>query len=474
MTMKYRKLVYLSLLSVALLLVLSFSTLGLTSTTTPVRHAAAQAPTPTPNDPAWLGFVAARAALEEKLQQEIAFVKQYLWVEGAFPNGQNITDCATLPPDAPRGLAYFGYRYGITLLNGKTYEVRTSYDYTIVVVCDGLVDLEAAQRQIQGGGNNANLPAPVAGSVGPGGLEVGGQVTGLFDRAKNALNQAGMKWVKIQINNSVGYDTAVARINEAHGAGYKILLSVVGDIPSIMDPNRQNDFANYVGSLAKAGADAIEVWNEPNIDREWPAGQISGVNYTQLLAKAYNAIKQNNPNTIVISAAPAPTGFFGAAGCTANGCNDDVFYQQMAQAGAGNYMDCVGVHYNEGIVSPTQSTGDPRDNYPTRYYQSNLGRALGPFPGKQACFTEIGYLSGEDYGSIPAAFNWAAGTSIAEHAQWLGEAVRIAKSSGNVRLMIVFNVDFTTYTDDPQAGYAIIRKDGSCPACSTIKSALSG
>jgi hypothetical protein len=70
----------------------------------------------------------------------------------------------------------------------------------------------------------------------------------------------------------------------------------------------------------------------------------------------------------VITGALAPTGYFGAAGCTDQGCNDDTYTQQMAAAGAGNYADCIGVHYNEGIVSPKQSSGDPRDNYPTRYF----------------------------------------------------------------------------------------------------------
>ncbi len=43
-----------------------------------------------------------------------------------------------------------------------------------------------------------------------------------------------------------------------------------------------------------------------------------------------------------------------------------------------------------------------------------------------------------------------------------------AANSGRVRLMIVFNVDFTHYGADPQAGFAIIRADGSCPACSAL------
>ena len=32
----------------------------------------------------------------------------------------------------------------------------------------------------------------------------------------------------------------------------------------------------------------------------------------------------------------------------------------------------------------------------------------------------------------------------------------------------IWNIDFDSYDNDPQAGYAIIRADGSCPACETI------
>jgi hypothetical protein len=35
-------------------------------------------------------------------------------------------------------------------------------------------------------------------------------------------------------------------------------------------------------------------------------------------------------------------------------------------------------------------------------------------------------------------------------------------------MMIVFNVGFTTWDTDPQAGYSIVRPDGSCPACGPL------
>ena len=46
-----------------------------------------------------------------------------------------------------------------------------------------------------------------------------------------------------------------------------------------------------------------------------------------------------------------------------------------------------------------------------------------------------------------------------------------SKASGRVSMMIVFNVDFTFFdpAGDPQAGYAMIRPDGSCPACQAFK-----
>ena len=44
--------------------------------------------------------------------------------------------------------------------------------------------------------------------------------------------------------------------------------------------------------------------------------------------------------------------------------------------------------------------------------------------------------------------------------------------SRRIRLLIVWNVDSTTYGADPQAGYAIIRPDNTCTACITMGAAM--
>ncbi len=303
---------------------------------------------------------------------------------------------------------------------------------------------------------------------------LGGQAIHGGIPSADQMKQAGMTWVKLQAQDlTVDFGPA---IDNAHRLGLRILISVVDKTDEkykIATPEFQQKLADYLVTLARQGVDAIEVWNEANIDREWPTGQIGGENYTALLKFVYPQIKAANPDTMVISGAMAPTGYFGG-GCTPQGCDDKPFLEQMASAGAFNYADCIGIHYNEGILPPTQTTGDPRGNseHYTRYYQSMVDTYVAATGNvKPLCFTELGYLTGEGYPSLAATapnFAWANDTTIAQQAEWLAEAARLSRDQGKVRLLIVFNVDFTTYDADPQAGYALIRADGTCPACDTL------
>jgi hypothetical protein len=272
-----------------------------------------------------------------------------------------------------------------------------------------------------------------------------------------------MSWVKFQATGD-----AAGFISAGHAAGFKVLLSAVGDRSRAADPGYWPEYASWVAGMAAAGADAIEIWNEANIDREWPKGQISGATYAGLLQQAYNAIKSANGGTMVISGAPAPTGAEGAF--PGSVVNDDNFLRQMANAGAANYMDCVGIHFNTGTTSPNDTTGSALSGYHYSYYfWPMIDTYYAAFGGtRPLCFTELGYLTPEGYGGLPGAFGWAANTSLSEQAQWLAESASLAGNSGKVRLMIVFNVDFTLYGDDPQGGYALLRPDGSCPACSAL------
>lgn len=373
----------------------------------------------------------------------------------------------------------FGWTFTLTDVSRNSYQVRVSFDLEDAVLCDEVAPAPQAPAATTDGGGSTevDLPDAVAGTANVEGFQLGGHVDGLTPQAVDLMRSAGMTWVKKQLPIDAGVGKGVEFINSAHDNGFKILLGVVANKDALAADfdGHLGAFTNFVAELAAAGADAIEVHNEPNIDREWPVGTISGASYVSMLAPAYNAIKAANPNTIVISGAPAPTGFAGAAGCIPELCNDDVFMQQMADAGAANYMDCVGLHYNEGIVSPGTFSGDPRGEYPTYYFQSMLNRGYSPFGGKKVCFTELGYLSGEGMGApIPASFAWAGNTTLGQHAAWLAEAASAAAQSGNVAIMIVWNVNFSRWDSDPMGGYAMLRPDGSCPACSTLSSVMGG
>jgi hypothetical protein len=455
-------LVILALLAMALLSV---------NYSAPVLAQGVVEPTTTPNDPVWRGFVVARAAIEEEFNVNLTTVLRYDWEQQEFSGGiDNCDDDILITDKRP---IYFGWSFVITSLRNQQYEARVSFDLKAVTVCDTVITGSAVPTAAPGTTPVAsgNLPAPVAGGAAISGFGLGGHVTGLDQAAINAMKAAGMTWVKMQLPMSAGIGKGQEFITSAHNNGFKILLGVVGDKNALASDfnGHLTTYTAFLAELAKAGADAIEVWNEANIDREWPVGQINGANYVKLLAPSYNAIKGANASTIVVSGAPAPTGFFGAAGCGTGGCNDDVFMQQMAQAGAAQYLDCVGLHYNEGIVSPSTNSGDPRGEYPTYYFNSMLNRGYAPFGGKPVCFTEFGYLSPEGFSSpLPGAFGWAANTSVAEHASWLGEAATAAAQSGRVRIAIVWNINFKGFDSDPQAGYAIIRPDGNCPACGIL------
>lgn len=314
-------------------------------------------------------------------------------------------------------------------------------------------------------------------------VPVGGQVTYFTDSTIDLMQSAGMTWVKWQIpfllTDTNVINVARDRINWSHAAGFNVLLSITGEISELRDLDTEYypRYAEFLGQIASLHPDAIEVWNEMNLDREWPAGRISARSYTEMLRQAYEAIKAVDPQVMVITGAPAPTGFFG--GCSSQGCDDGDYYYNLASNGADQYADCIGVHYNEGILPPQQTGGDPRDTYPTRYFTLMANRAAAPFRGSDIplCFTELGYLSPEGYGPLPGGFAWAGSTSIEEQSEWLRDAITIASEyqTKRIAMIVVFNVDFDRYdANDPQAGYAIIRADGTCPACETIGSLIGG
>ncbi|MCA9899382.1 MAG: LysM peptidoglycan-binding domain-containing protein [Anaerolineales bacterium] len=397
----------------------------------------------------------------------------YVGQQLEIPTGDNPTPTPQPPPGStpappPTGSQTYIVQPGDTL---SAIARRFNTTITAIAQASGISNINliyVGQRlTIPGSGSVPTSPPPTSG-----GFALGAQTLNLHNR--DHLEEAGMTWVKYQYKWPSEDTLANLKeiIDSAHNEGFKILVTVTGDKPyPTTDSINFMAYIEFMREVAKLGPDGIEVWNEMNIDFEWPAGQISPSSYVNnMLAPAYTTIKAVNSDILVISGALAPTGFDN----NTNAWSDARYLSGMRNAGAANYLDCVGVHYNAGATSPSATTGhpaDPGDRHYSWYYQPTLTLYRNAFSNtRNLCLTEFGYLTADGFAGLPPGFSWAANTSLDEQALWLAEAAQIAKNSGYVRLAIVFNLDFTKYdpAGDPQAGYAIIRQNGTCPACARL------
>lgn len=121
-------------------------------------------------------------------------------------------------------------------------------------------------------------------------------------------------------------------------------------------PGDYQDFADFCGAVAgryKGRIGAYQVWNEPNLSREWGLLPPDPAAYTDLLKACYTAIKAADPEAIVISAGLAPTGTD-----SPEAMPDDRFLQGMYDAGAAAYFDVLGLNA-PGYKAPPEL--DPAD-----------------------------------------------------------------------------------------------------------------
>ena len=188
------------------------------------------------------------------------------------------------------------------------------------------------------------------------------------DRDLNLMREAGFTWVRQTFDwydiESAGKgarnwqqaDEVVRLVNEKE---LKLLARVSMDPEHPVEwagppPANADHFADFLFDMAtryQGKVHAYQVWNEPNLAREWGGKRPNPGEYVTLLKKAYEAIKRADPNAIVITAGMAPTGTDDATAMP-----DDVFYEAMYRAMGGNsdgYFDVLGVH-GAGFAAPPE------------------------------------------------------------------------------------------------------------------------
>ncbi len=300
-------------------------------------------------------------------------------------------------------------------------------------------------------------------------FEWGAEVSGFTHLSE--MTSTGMSWAKVPFIWKEGdsADSLKSAIDQIHASSLKVLLQISGDPAEMAGDfaHYDQDYVDFLSSVAALAPDAIEVWGGENISDHWAAGRIDPAAYTQLLTSAYRAIKQANSHILVITGALAQTIAFNGT-CSTAGCDDVPYLIAMASAGAGQAADCIGVDYTLGATSPDQTANDPRGNQFLYYYQRVVSTYASIFPGKPLCFTGLGYL-------VPSAGStdtlWASKTTPQNRANWIARAAQLATQSGRILMMIVYNLD---ETDGQAANYAILGADNSCTACDLLNTTLRG
>jgi len=162
-------------------------------------------------------------------------------------------------------------------------------------------------------------------------------------------------------------------VDLAEKAGLKMLVRIdrqpfwsqEHELPLLRNapPGDYQDFADFCSVMAeryRGRIAAYQIWNEPNLNREWGEAPPDPLEYTALLKVCYQAIKAADPEAIVVSAGLAPTGTELPIAIP-----DTEFLQAMYDAGAADYFDVLGLNA-PGYKAPPEIS--PEDAEATAEY----------------------------------------------------------------------------------------------------------
>ncbi len=326
------------------------------------------------------------------------------------------------------------------------------------------------------------------------------------------VNNLNMPWVKAQIRwadleltpGDFNWGAMDNFINTACEKKIRVMLSIVSapawtqasPPDEVAPPDDYQLYASMVRQVVEhypGKIGAIEVWNEQNLDREWDtAAGVSPEEYVRLLQLTSAAIKQADPNLLVISGAPSPTGI----SCTTSfpECapgprvvvmDDASYLRRMVELGALDYADCVGTHSN-GTNLPPEADGanpPPQGNYlfagpwTTPHYSWALASQVDTYweivdGEKPMCVTEFGYAAAVD-GQYPPNFGFAADISEELQGEYLVRAFDWMRDSGKVKGAWLFNLDYGPKGGDPAVDdnviFSLLYQDGTArPAFGVI------
>lgn len=305
-------------------------------------------------------------------------------------------------------------------------------------------------------------------------------------------------WVKVQVSwklheprpgeyNEELFSELDKLVEGANGQGVKVLLSV-SKAPEWSRPTTEMDgppgdyalfegFMRYLATRYNGQVAAYELWNEPNLQREWNGSPLSAADLVELMRRGATGVRSADPAALIIAAAPATTGINDGL----NAIDDRVYFGAMLAAGAAGVVDGFGVHPYGWANPPDSRASDAtqvsssHNNHPSFFFADTMNDyhdmlvAAGA-AGKQLWATEFGWGTFEgivnDEGapvSPPAGSEFMADNSEWEQAVYTLRAFDMAHDWAWAGPMFLWNLNFTKALgpEFQEVGYSLLRFDES-------------
>lgn len=298
----------------------------------------------------------------------------------------------------------------------------------------------------------------------------------------------GVGWVKQQVEwhtiehgpNNFDWVLLDRAVEACNGFGFKLLLSVThapdwtrtSELES-GPPANYAEFGRFMEQLAtryRGRVVAYELWNEPNLAREWRGDTLDPARFVALVAEGARGVRAADPDALVISGAPAVTGINDGV----EAIDDRVFLRGMYEAGITQWVDGIGAHPYGFANPPDESWQDPthiassHNNHPSFFFRDTLEDyhtlmlTYGD-TGHQIWVTEFGWPSTDRMGHMDTTgWEYEREVSEAQQADYVVRAFRMGDERPWVGPMFLWNLNLAAIwgSENPVSAYSLLRPDG--------------
>src|SRR5690606_14024905 len=273
----------------------------------------------------------------------------------------------------------------------------------------------------------------------------------------------------------------------ANGQNVKVLISV-SKAPEWSRPTTEMDgppsdygqfeaFMRYLATRYSGRVAAYELWNEPNLQREWNGSPLSAADLVELTRRGAAGARSADPAALIISAAPATTGINDGI----NAIDDRVYFGAMLAAGVAGVVDGAGVHPYGWANPPDSRAADAtqvsssHNNHPSFFFADTLedyremlvtagASDIELWPTEFGWGTFEGIMTPEGATAAPPlGSEFMADNSEWEQAVYTLRAFEMAHGWEWVGPMFLWNLNFTEALgpEFQEVGYSLLRFDES-------------